>query len=119
MNGGLGGQRTDTVVGERSDGEVRRRAALSRSRGAARTAKLRRKTWMVSTNSGEAPRTPATMVTNGLVDGELGNGESVSERESSEWRRESCCGREKRRARLGFYREREEEQRSSGASWQP
>jgi hypothetical protein len=59
------------------------------------------------------------MVTNDLVDGELGNEESVSERESSEWRRESCCGREKRRARLGFYREREEEQRSSGASWRP
>ena len=55
----------------------------------------------------------------GPVDGELGNEESVSERESSEWRRESCCGREKRRARLGFYREREEEQRSSGASWRP
>jgi hypothetical protein len=53
MNGGLGGQRTDTVVGERSDDEVRQRAAWSRSRGAARTAKLRRKTWMVSTNSGD------------------------------------------------------------------
>jgi hypothetical protein len=31
MNGGLGGQRTDTVVGERSDGEVRRRAAWTNS----------------------------------------------------------------------------------------
>jgi hypothetical protein len=36
MNGGLGGQRADTIVGERSDGEVQRRAA-----------------W---TNSGESPR---------------------------------------------------------------
>jgi hypothetical protein len=32
----------------------------SSGRGAAWTAKLRRGTWMVSTNSDEAPRTPAT-----------------------------------------------------------
>jgi hypothetical protein len=31
MNGGLGGQRTGTVIGERSDGEVRRRAAWMNS----------------------------------------------------------------------------------------
>jgi hypothetical protein len=35
---------------------------------------------MVRTNSGEAPRTPATTVTIGLVDDELGNGESARER---------------------------------------
>jgi hypothetical protein len=31
MNDGLGGQRMDTVVGECSDGEVRRRAAWTNS----------------------------------------------------------------------------------------
>jgi hypothetical protein len=33
------------------------------------------------TNSGASPRTPATTVTIGLVDGEHGNGESARERE--------------------------------------
>jgi hypothetical protein len=31
MNGGLGGQKTSAVVGERSDDEVRRRAAWTNS----------------------------------------------------------------------------------------
>jgi hypothetical protein len=39
------------------------------------------------TNSGASPRTPATTVTIGLVDGEHGNGESARERESSGRRR--------------------------------
>jgi hypothetical protein len=37
MNDGLGGQRTDTVVGECSDGEVQRRAAWTNSGDGVRT----------------------------------------------------------------------------------
>jgi hypothetical protein len=61
----------EDVSGEQGNGRGRRWTARY---------KLRRGTRMVSTNSGEAPRTPATTVTNGLVDGELGNGESTRER---------------------------------------
>jgi hypothetical protein len=46
MNGGLGGvQRTDTVVGERSDGDVRRRAAWTNSGESPRMADDRRTAW--------------------------------------------------------------------------
>jgi hypothetical protein len=62
-------------------------------------------------NSGESPRTPATMVTNGLVDGELENGESTRKRE-----RESSGRRE---GSPGAFIEREGRETTAGVFNQP
>jgi hypothetical protein len=70
------------------------------------------------TNSGASPRTPATTVTIGLVDGEHGNGESERERErerESSGRRRALLG-EGEEIRLQFIEGEERESRPASSS---